>query len=333
MQAWVNEEYGPARDVSLRTVPVPVPRPGELLLRMRATALNAGDVRLMLGDPLLVRPVFGLRRPKHPIRGMDATGTVVATGPDVIGAEIGDEVIGELAGGGGLGEYVCVPADRVQPVPPGVSISDAVTLPVAGGTAWQALDRAGVGIGGGTPRVLVIGASGGVGTFAVQLAVLRGAEVWASCGERNRALVESLGAVRTLDHRREPLSTLPSGQFDAVIDIAGGIPLRDLRRITRREGVIVLVTGDGGRIWGPVPRMLRAALLSLTRGASIRPLAATPRHEVLTALLELLAEGRLAPVIAEEYAFADAGAALTRLEDGHVAGKLVVHVGSAEDSR
>lgn len=333
MQAWRNEEYGPARDVSLQTVPMPTPRSGEVLLRMRATALNAGDVRLMLGDPLLVRPVFGWRRPKHPIRGMDATGTVVATGPNVIGAEVGDEVIGELAGGGGLAEYVCVPVDRVQPLPPGVAVADAVALPVAGGTAWQALDAAGVGIGGTSQRVLVIGASGGVGTFAVQLAALRGAEVWASCGEHNRALVEGLGAVRTLDHRRQPLSTLPSGQIDAVIDVAGGVPLRELRRIIRREGTVVLVTGDGGRVWGPVPRMLRAALLSLTRGARIRPLAATPRHEVLTALLELLAEGRLAPVIAQEYAFAEAGTALARLEDGHVAGKLVVHVGSVEDLR
>ncbi|WP_217180795.1 NAD(P)-dependent alcohol dehydrogenase [Streptomyces sp. AC495_CC817] len=327
MRAWMHRAYGPATGTALEQVPVPVPRSGEVLLRMTATSLNAGDVRLMLGDPLLVRPIFGLTRPKHPIRGMDAVGTVVATGPDVIGIEVGDEVVGELQGGGGLGEYACVPAKRVVPFPPGVEETVAVTLPVAGGTAWQALDLAGVGIRSRNPRVLVIGASGGVGTFAVQFAVLRGAEVWASCSAQNAGLVEGLGAVRTFDHRREPLSTLPSGRFDAIIDIAGGIGLRELRRLAAPEGAVVLVTGDGGHVLGPIPRMIKAALLSLGRGARIRSLAAVPRPEVVTKMLELLAEGRFAPVIEHEYPFAAGGAALARIEAGHVVGKLVVRVG------
>jgi len=327
MRAWRRETYGPASGVTLDRVPVPVPGRGEVLLRMSATSLNAGDVRLLLGDPLLVRPVFGLTRPRFPVRGMDAVGEVVGTGPDVIGVEAGDRVIGELAGGGGLGEYTTVPASRVQPLPPGVDPLLAATLPVAAGTAWQALDAAGVGVGRREPRVLVVGASGGVGTFAVQLAVVRGAEVWASCAARNSALVERLGAVRTLDHRREPLSAIPGGHFDAVIDVAGGVALRDLRRLVRPDGAVVLVTGDGGRVLGPIPRMLRAAVLSLRRGPSIRSLAATPRPEVLTALLDLLAEGRIAPVIAGEYPFERGAEALARIEAGHVAGKLVVRIG------
>lgn len=327
MRAWRNEAYGPAVGVRLEQVPVPVPRSGEVLLRMRATSLNAGDVRLMQGDPLLVRPVFGLTRPKHPIRGMDAVGEVVATGPDVIGVEAGDVVVGELQGGGGLGEYVAVSAARVQPLPPGIDERAAATLPVAGGTAWQALDLARVGLRGRTERVLIVGASGGVGTFAVQFAALRGAEVWASCAGRNRPLVEGLGAVRTLDHRREPLSAIPGGHFDAVIDIAGGIDLRDLQRLTARDGAIVLVTGDGGLVLGPIPRMLKAAFLSVGAGPGIRSLAATNRPEVITKMLELLAARRFAPVIAGEYAFEKADAALARIEGGHVAGKLVVRVG------
>lgn len=326
MRAWRRDTYGPASGVALEETPVPEPRSGEVLLRMRATSLNAGDVRLLRGDPLLVRPFFGMTRPKHPIRGMDAVGEVVATGPNVIGVEIGDTVIGELRGGGGLGEFATVPADRVQPLPPGVDPAVAVTLPVAAGTAWQALDLARIGLGGRAHRVLVIGASGGVGAFAVQLAVLRGAEVWASCADRNGPLVEGLGAVRTLDHRRSPLSAIPGGHFDAIVDVAGGIDLRDLRRLVRPDGAIVLVTGDGGHVLGPIPRMLRAAFLSLSRGARIRSLAASSRPEVLTALLELLAEGRFAPVIAHEYPFEEAGAALARIEDGHVVGKLVVRV-------
>ncbi|GAT74145.1 NAD(P)-dependent alcohol dehydrogenase [Microbacterium hydrocarbonoxydans] len=324
MQAWRNERYGSASGARLHEIPVPEPRPGEVLVRVRATALNAGDVRLMLGDPLLVRPVFGLTRPKYAVRGMDIAGEIVAAGANAIGVEIGEQVIGELFGGGGLAEYATIPAERVVPVPPGVTAEAAACLPVAAGTAWQALDLAGVGAGSPTPRVLVIGASGGVGTFAVQLAALRGAEVWATCAARNAAVVERLGAVRTLDHRREPLSAIPGGRFDAVIDIAGGIALRDLRRLTAPGGAVVLVTGDGGHILGPVPRMLKAAFLSLTPGPRIRPLTAASRPEVLTRLLELLSEGRIAPVIAQEYPFAEASAALARLEDGHVVGKLVV---------
>ncbi|WP_058632931.1 NAD(P)-dependent alcohol dehydrogenase [Microbacterium oxydans] len=329
MKAWTRKTYGPADGVALEHTSMPVPRRGEVLLRVRATALNAGDVRLLLGDPLLVRPVFGLTRPKHPVRGMEVAGTVVALGADVVGAEVGEEVVGELVGGGGLGEYVRVPAARLVPIPTDIAADTAACLPVAGGTAWQALDLAGVGLAdgghaaGGAPRVLIIGASGGVGTFAVQLATLRGAEVWATCRDRNAPLIEQLGAVRTFDHRESPLSTLADGRFDAIIDIAGGMPLRELKRLVVPGGTVVLVTGDGGHVLGPVPRMLRAVFLSIG-SRSIRPLAATPRPEVLAKLLDLVAEGRIVPVIEREYLFAEALAALSRLEAGHTVGKLVV---------
>lgn len=329
MPAWRRETYGSADGIRLEQIPVPRPARGEVLLRVHATALNAGDVRLMLGDPLLVRPVFGLTKPKHPVRGMEVAGTVVAVAPDVVGVEVGEVVAGELVGGGGLAAYVTVPAVRLVPIPPGVSVEAAATLPIAGGTAWQALDAAGVGLRhpaapDASPRVLVIGASGGVGTFAVQLAALRGAAVWATCGERNTALVQHLGAVRVLDHRRSPLSSLPAAHFDAVIDIAGGIGLRDLQRVVVPGGTIVLVTGNGGHVMGPVPRMLTAALLSLGSSRRIRPLAATPRPEVLTKLLELTAQGRLTPVIEREYGFDRASAALAHVEAGHTVGKVVV---------
>ncbi|MCT1476817.1 NAD(P)-dependent alcohol dehydrogenase [Microbacterium sp. p3-SID336] len=323
MAAWRRETYGPAEGVTRERLPLPEPHHGEVLLRVQATGLNAGDVRLLLGDPLLVRPAFGLTRPKHPVRGMEVAGTVVGIGPDVVGVELDEHVVGELVGGGGLAEYVRVPAARLVPIPPGVFAEAAAVLPVAGGTAWQALDRAGVGLHGGAPRVLVIGASGGVGTFAVQLAALRGAEVWASCRARNAALVERLGAVRTLDHREEPLRALPAGTFDAIVDVAGGIPLRELQRLVVPHGRVVLVTGDGGHVLGPIPRMLRAVVLSLG-SRRILPLAATPRPEILAKLLELVDDGRLVPVIERSYAFDEAGAALAHLEEGHTVGKLVV---------
>jgi len=324
MSAWRRETYGPAAGTTLQEIPVPVPGRGEVVLRVTATALNAGDVRLMLGDPLLVRPVFGLTKPKYPVRGIEVAGTVVAVGPDVVGAELDEHVVGELVGGGGLATYVRVPAARLVPVPPGVEPAVAACLPVAGGTAWQALDLAEVGLrAGSAPRVLIIGASGGVGTFAVQLAALRGAEVWATCRTRNAPLIEHLGATRTLDHRTSPLSELPAEHFDAVIDIAGGMPLRELQRLVAPGGTVVLVTGDGGHVLGPVPRMIKAAFLSIG-SRRIRPLAASPRPEVLAKLLELVAEGRISPVIEREYPFAEASAALAHIEAGHTVGKLVV---------
>ncbi|MCK2030600.1 NAD(P)-dependent alcohol dehydrogenase [Microbacterium galbinum] len=328
MKAWSNAAYGPASGFRLEQIAIPAPGPGEVLLRVHATALNAGDVRLMLGDPLLVRPIFGMRRPKHPIRGMEVAGRVAALGDGVTDAATGDEVVVELVGGGGLAEYVCAPASRIVARPAGVDPVQAACLPVAAGTAWQALDAARIDSGAAPQRVLVIGASGGVGTFAVQLAALRGAEVWASCGERNRSLVEELGATRVLDHRTSPLADLPAAHFDAVIDIAGGIPLHDLQRLVRDGGRVVLVTGDGGHVLGPIPRMLKAAVRSIGSRRRIRSLAASPKPAVVRELLALAAAGSLRAVIEREYPFAEASAALAHLEAGHTAGKVVV-VGTA----
>lgn len=325
MTAWRRDSYGPAEGTRPERMPVPTPGRGQVLLRIRATALNSGDVRLMLGDPLLVRPFFGLTRPKNPVRGMDVAGTVVAVGPGVLGAEVGEDVIVELPGGGGLAGYACVAESRVVAMGRGLEPEAAACLPIAGGTAWQALDLAGIGLKEqATPRVLVIGASGGVGTFAVQLAALRGAEVWASCGDRNAPLVEALGAVRTLDHRKDPLGDLPAGRFDAIIDVAGGIPLRQLQQLLAPEGTAVLVTGDGGRVMGPIPRMLKAALLSIGSRRRILSLTTVNRPEVLRKLLALAAEGRIVPVIEREYSFDEASAALAHIEAGHAVGKVVV---------
>lgn len=321
MSAWAQTEYGPASGIRRQERPIPEVGSGEMLLRVRAAALNSGDVRIMLGDPLLVRPVFGIRRPRNPVRGMDVAGTVVALGPGVDTVRVGDEVVVELPGGGGLAEYAVAPAARLAARPTSVPPADAATLPIAAGTAWQALDAAGVEAG---QRVLILGASGGVGTFAVQLAALRDTQVDATCSARNRAVVESLGA--TVIDRTVTPAELPADAYDAVIEIASGAPLRDLRRLVRDGGVVVLVGGDGGRVLGPVPRMLRAALLSIGSRRRIRSLAATAQPEILARLLDLVAAGRLRPVIDREYPFADAGDAMSHVEAGHTVGKVVVRV-------
>ncbi|GAA5087305.1 NAD(P)-dependent alcohol dehydrogenase [Microbacterium yannicii] len=323
MPAWAQRRYGGPDVVSQETVDVPAPGRGEALLRLRATGLNNGDIRVMRGEPLLVRFAFGLRRPRQAVRGMDAAATVVAIGDGVTGVAVGDEVVGELPGGGGLARYALAPAARLVSRPPALDAVVAAALPVAGGTAWQALERGGAASG---HRVLVIGASGGVGTFVVQLAVLRGAEVWALCGERNRALVEGLGATRTFDYRRvrPGAPELEDGSFDVVIDIAGTAPLRVLQHLLREGGRVVLVSGEGGRVLGPIGRILGASVRSIASRRPLRPLAATAKPEVLSELVALAAAGSLRPVIERTLPFADAPVALAHVAAGHAVGKVVV---------
>uniref|UniRef100_S0DEK8 Putative zinc-containing alcohol dehydrogenase family protein n=1 Tax=termite gut metagenome TaxID=433724 RepID=S0DEK8_9ZZZZ len=322
MTAWRQHRYGGVDEVAAETVDVPRPGPGEVLLSVHATAINAGDIHLMRGEPYLVRLMFGLRRPKHAVRGMDVAGTVVALGPDVSELAVGDEVVGELPGGG-LAAYVLAPVARLAVRPAIVPPSAAASLPIAAGTAWQALALAAVPEGG---RILVIGASGGVGTFAVQLAAHCGLEVWALTGERSLDLVRGLGASMVFDYRgvRPGSRELPPDTFDAAIDIGGTIPLRTLRRLVRKGGRVVLVSGHGGRILGPVGRMLAAGVLSIGSSRSIRPLSAKPDPGQLRSLLDLVAAGAVRPVIEQTYRLADARSALAHVDAGHTVGKVVV---------
>ncbi|GAA4359805.1 NAD(P)-dependent alcohol dehydrogenase [Microbacterium rhizosphaerae] len=321
MDAWTQTRYGGVDEVRLSRIDVPQPKTGEVLLRIRATGLNAADRHLMTGEPLLLRAAFGWRRPRQPVRGIDVAGSVLALGPDVPDVSVGDEVVGELAFGGGLAEYAVIAAERLVPRPAAVGPALAAALPIAGGTAWQALDRARVASG---HRVLVVGASGGVGTFAVQLAVLRGAEVHAVCSERNRALVGSIGARTTYDRAATPLDALPAGTFDAVLDLAGDSPLRTLRRLVRDGGSAVLIAGEGGRLVGPIPRIARASLLSVRSRRPLHPLSAKARPDILRELLSLVAGGRLTPVIERTWPLVEAGEALAHLAAGHTVGKVVV---------
>lgn len=331
MRAWSQQTYGGPDAVTLGFTAVPVPGPGEIRLRVAATSINSGDVRIMRGDPLLLRLFFGLRGPRRAVRGMDVAGTVDAVGEGVTALAVGDEVMGEVAGGG-LAEHVVCPAGRVIRRPAGLDAVTAATLPLAGGTAWQALERAGVESG---QRVLVVGAGGGVGTFAVRLAVLRGVEVWALCGDRARGIVHELGATHVFDYRRvDPAVSpdeLPADAFDAVIDIAGTAPLRALQRLVRptgggrRSGVVVQVSGGSHRVFGPLGRMLRGAVLSLG-GRRIRPLAAVAKPDVTRTLAALAAEGTLRPVIERTWPLSAAREALAHVDALHTVGKVVVVV-------
>lgn len=318
MTAWRQRRYGEADAVAAEQIPVPVPAKGEVLVRVAAVSVNSGDIHLMRGEPRMVRLFFGLRRPRVAGRGMDVAGTVVACGPGVTDLAVGDRVVG--AHRDTLAAFVAVPVKRLSRVPDGVSMTDAASLPIAGNTAVAILDRCGVAAGS---RVLVIGAGGGVGTLTVQLAAARGAEVWATCGARAEDTLRGLGAQRTFDYRMTDLSSLPAGTFDAVVDIAGEPPLSLLRALLADGGVVALVGGEGGRVLGPLPRILRS-MFATRRGRAFRSIAAVTRTPVTDGLLEATASGRLTPVIERTFALEDAGAALAHVAAGHTVGKVVV---------
>lgn len=324
MTAWRQHRYGGPEAVAPETVRVPEPGRGEVLVRLKAASINSGDIHLMRGEPRMVRLFFGLRRPRVAGRGMDLAGTVVATGADAVGLAIGDRVVG--AHTDTLAEFVAVPVKRLSRIPAGLSFADAAALPIAGNTAMTILDRCRVGEGS---RVLVIGAGGGVGTLTVQLAAERGAEVWATCGARAEETLRGLGATRTFDYRSTDLAALPPGTFDAIVDIAGEPPLPLLRGLLRDGGSVALVGGEGGRVLGPLPRIVRS-LFAARRGRSFRSIAAVTRPAVTEQLLELAASGRLTPAIERTFALADARAALAHVDEGHTVGKVVVEADAAQ---
>ncbi|GAA1924333.1 NAD(P)-dependent alcohol dehydrogenase [Microbacterium aoyamense] len=318
MTAWRQNVYGGADTVLAETIPVPRPRKGEVLVRFEAASINSGDIHLMQGEPRLVRLVFGVRRPRVHGRGMDLVGRIVAVGEGVDAFAPGDRVVG--SGDGTLAEYVAIKASRVSRVPDGLAPEIAACLPIAGNTAVTVLDACRVGQ---NSRVLVIGAGGGVGTLTVQLAADRGAEVWATCGARAESLLRELGASRTFDYRTLALSSLPAGSFDAIVDIAGEPPLENLRALLARGGTVALVGGEGGRVLGPIPRMIRS-LFAARPGRRFRSITAVTKTPVTARLAELATSGRLTPAIERTYALAEAGAALAHVESGRTVGKVVV---------
>lgn len=315
MIAWTHDRYGGPETLRQEQLEAPALGPGEVRIRIAATALNSADLRLMRGRPYLIRLGFGLRQPRVRTPGRDVAGVVTAVGA---GAEwrIGERVVGELAGAGGLAEEVIAPASQVVAIPGGLADQVAVALPMAGGTAWQALDRAGVTDGS---KVLVLGAGGGVGSFAVRLAVLRGARVHALCRAQALPAVGQLGAA-VVEDRTKDLAELPAGRFDAVLDLGGRAPLASLQRLIRDGGAVVGVS-VGDQV---IRRLLGAGLRSLGSRRPIRALFASPRPEITQELLDLAASGDLAPLIDDSLPMSEAPVALKKLEAGEVVGKLVL---------
>jgi len=319
MRAVVQHRYGDADVLGTGLVDRPAIRAGEVLVEVRAAGLDRGTWHLMAGLPYAVRlGGFGVRAPKNPVPGRDLAGVVVAVGADVTRFSPGDEVYG--TGSGTFAEFATAPEEKLAAKPAGLSFVQAAAMPVSGSTALQALTD--VGRLAADQRVLVIGASGGVGTFAVQLAVALGAAVTGVCSPGKADLVRSLGATRVVDHTREDFT---DSTYDLVLDIGGNSPLSRLRRALTPTGTLVIAGGEGGGRWlGGTDRQLRALALSPFLRQRLTTLLATEDHTMLERLTDFVDEGRLVPVVERTFSLAEAPGAMRHLVGGHARGKLVI---------
>ncbi|GAA4081589.1 NAD(P)-dependent alcohol dehydrogenase [Streptomyces shaanxiensis] len=325
MKAVVQDRYGSADTLEFMDIDRPVPGAGEVLVRVHAASVNAYDWHFMRGDPLLGRGMMGLRRPKARVRGRDFAGRVEAVGAGVTGLEPGDEVYGEADGA--FAEYVCARDGEVGPKPANLTFEQAAAIPLAGNTALIGLrDVARVQKG---QTVLVNGASGGVGTFAVQLGKAYGAEVTAVCSTRNLDLVRSLGADRVVDYTQEDF-TQGQERYDVVLDLVGNRSLGEFRRVLTPTGTLVLSGGgvyEGGSLVGPMGLFLKRRLVApFARHQRLLEISALQSKANLAALRELAESGKIAPVVERTYPLSEAAEAIRYLEVEHARAKIVVTV-------
>lgn len=323
MKAIIHEEFGSPRDVlTVRDVDTPTIGDGEVLVEVRATAVAKGDWLVSHGLPYIARPMYGIRRPKQRIAGLETAGVVVDVGPGVTGFEKGDEVFG-WTDGGSLAEFVAVPADHLTHKPESLTFAEAAAIPVSGFAALQAVrDTARVEPG---TRVLVIGASGGVGSFAVQIASAFGGEVTGVASTRNLSMVRELGADHVIDYTQESI-TEGGRRFDVIIDIAGNRSLGELRKALTKDGIAVIVGGTGGKTTMGFGRTIRAMFVSPFVSQTLKPLLSKPNHDDLVVLAELVDQGRLTPAVQATYPLEQAAEAIELVGAGRSRGKTVVTV-------
>ncbi|CAM5315929.1 NADPH:quinone reductase [Streptomyces avidinii] len=321
MKAIVQDTYGSSDVLELRDIEKPRPGRGEVLIAVRAAALDAGVWHLMSGRPYLLRLMgFGLRAPKVTVRGREVAGRVEAVGEGVTAFRPGDEVFGICEGS--FAEYANARQDKLAAAPAGLPLERAAALPVSGLTALQALRDVGRVRPG--QRVLVIGAAGGVGTFAVQLARAYGAHVTGVCSTTKTELVRSLGADEVIDYTREEFAD-GVRRYDLILDTAGNRPLRHLRRALTPRGTLVIVGGEGGGDWlGGTDRVLRAALLNPFVRHGLKGIFAAERRADLEVLKGFVEDGSLTPAIQETCALGGVAEAVDRLHRGGARGKILI---------
>jgi NADPH:quinone reductase-like Zn-dependent oxidoreductase len=325
MTAVIRREYGSADVVTVEEVPMPEVGDKDVLIEVVAAGLDRGVSHLMTGTPYLIRLAgYGFLRPKNPVLGMDVAGRVVAIGSSVERFAIGDEVMGIATGS--FAQFAVADNDKLALKPANLTFEQAAASTISGITALQALTTVGRVEAG--QRVLVVGASGGVGSFAVQIAKSLGAIVTGMASGSKLDLVRSLGADEAIDYRETPIADITSN-FDLIIDIGGRTPLRQLRRVLAERGTLVIVGGeDGGRFTGGIGRNIRAVLLSLFVKQRMVFFISEESRTYIDPLVEMLTSGDVIPAIGQRATLAETADAIRAIDAGRTQGKTVITIGT-----
>jgi NADPH:quinone reductase-like Zn-dependent oxidoreductase len=319
MKALTQDTYGPAGVLQFKDIDMPVAGPDEVLVKVHAAAIDAGVWHLMTGEPYAVRLAIGLKRPRTPVRGREMAGVVEAVGANVTEFGPGDEVFG--IANGTFAEYVTARPAKLVAKPATMTFEQAAALPISGLTALQAIrDTARVQPG---QKVLVIGAAGGVGTYAVQVAKAYGAEVTGVCSTTKTELVSSIGADHVIDYTTEQI---PAGRYDVILDIAGNRKLSHLRKMLTAKGMLVIVGGEDGGRWLGMNRTIGAILLSPFVTHRLRGVIAGERKKDIEFLRKLVQDGKITPVISRTCGLPEVADAIKDLQAGGARGKVVVTV-------
>lgn len=322
MRAITQDAYGPVEVLRPTELERPTIADDEVLVQVSAAGMDRGTWHVMHGKPYLARLALGLRRPKARVPGLDLCGTVVEVGAEVTGRTVGEAVYG--IGKGSFAEYAAADPAKLAPRPEGLSDDQAAVVPISCLTAWQAVTRAGRVEAG--QRVLVTGASGGVGTFAVQVATALGAEVTAVCSAAKADLVRSLGATRVLDYAVDDLAD-GSATYDVIIDVAGNTPLRRLRRALAPRGRVVIVGGESGTaVVGGLGRPIWGALTSPLRRQKVVMFISAESGADLAEITPLLESGQVRPVVDRVFSLDEVPDAMRHLESGAARGKIAIKV-------
>jgi len=320
MKAIVYHRYGSPDVLELKEIDTPAVEDGQVLIRVHAASVNPLDWHFMRGLPYLVRIKAGLRRPKVSRLGADVAGQVESVGKNVTRFQPGDEVFGACTGA--FAEYACASESALAPKPANVTFEQAAAVPVAALSALQGLrDKGRIQPG---QKVLINGAAGGVGTFAVQIAKVFGADVTGVCSTRNVEMVRSIGADQVIDYTQEDF-TKSGRRYDLILDSVGNHSLSGFRRALTAEGTLVLVGGpDSGRWVGPLMGMLKAVVLSRFVSQKLLPFLAKRSKDDLIVLKELIEAGKVIPIIDRRYPLSEVPEAIRYLEEGHARGKVVI---------
>jgi NADPH:quinone reductase-like Zn-dependent oxidoreductase len=322
MQAMVQDTYGTSEVMQLRDIDKPEIGANEVLVRIRAAGVNPADWAIMSGLPYVARPVYGLRKPKNIVRGTDVAGTVEAVGSGVTRFKVGDEVYGSSKGS--YAEYAAATEDELAPKPANLTFEQAAAVPMAGLVALQAVRDHGK-VGAGT-TVLINGASGGIGTFAVQIAKALGAEVTAVVSTRNVEMVRSIGADHVIDYTREDF-TQNGQQYDFILDNVSNHSLTDLRRSLTPTGMLVPNGGRFDKTWmASGGRIVQGKVLFQFGSQTLGNFLVKMGHEGLVDLTELIEAGKVTPVMDHTYPLSETAQALGHVGDGHARGKTTISV-------